>query len=478
MNFRLISYKHLVGALAAGLLLRLLFRFHFPFQAGDSHFYEEIAHNWLDHGVYGLFDHGQLTSVDVRMPGYPAFIAVIYALFGRTSQVVMFVQVVVDLMTCFLTAMIAAQFAGASRRKVVATAALWMAALCPFTANYTAVVLSESLAIFMTTAAVLFFVRALSDPHTDLPLDSRDNRAVLSFAGRWLLGGCIVGLGALIRPDTPLLLAAMGLVLCIRWRRMVDWRKLTLAGLWMAVGLLVTLMPWAVRNARTMGRVEFLSPRYAETHGDFIPRGFFSWTQTWMVRFGDSYQVAWKLKREQIQMEAIPASAFDTTEERSRVKSLLTSYNTNYLMTPALDKEFADLAQERTARHPLRTYVTVPLLRAGAMWFTPRIELLPYSGKIWPLGEQWRKNSADFGMTVGYGIVNCVFIGLAFAGVWKSRKHPAMSFLIAFIVIRTIVMTQMQTVEPRYVIECYPVIIALGALVWAGRANFIEARIN
>ena len=27
-------------------------------------------------------------------------------------------------------------------------------------------------------------------------------------------------------------------------------------------------------------------------------------------------------------------------------------------------------------------------------------------------------------------------------------------------------MTQLQTVEPRYVIECFPVIVALGALAW------------
>jgi hypothetical protein len=28
-------------------------------------------------------------------------------------------------------------------------------------------------------------------------------------------------------------------------------------------------------------------------------------------------------------------------------------------------------------------------------------------------------------------------------------------------------MTQLQTVEPRYVMECFPVIVALGALAWA-----------
>jgi hypothetical protein len=40
-------------------------------------------------------------------------------------------------------------------------------------------------------------------------------------------------------------------------------------------------------------------------------------------------------------------------------------------------------------------------------------------------------------------------------------------FLILFVAIRTVAMTQLQTVEPRYVIECFPVIVVLGALAWA-----------
>ncbi len=477
MNFRLIPWKHLLAALAAGLALRLFFVTHFPFEAGDSHFYEEIARNWLDHGVYGLFDHGQLMPVDVRMPGYPAFVAAVYAVLGRTGRAVMLVQVAVDLMTCFLIAMIAARFAKASRKKAAAAGALWMAALCPFTANYTAVVLSEVLAIFLTAAAVLYFVNRLGDPAIDLPLDPRNRKGVFMFAGWWLLGGFLVGLGTLVRPDTPLLLAAVGIVLLFRWRRKANFRKLALAGLSMTLGLLLTLMPWAVRNARTMGLTEFLSPRYAETHGDFIPRGFFQWTQTWMARFGDAYLVTWKLKVGPIHWETFPASAFDSEEEKLHVQSLLAEYNSNFRMTPALDREFAALAQERTARHPVRTHLIVPLLRVGAMWFTPRIELLPYSGSLWPPGMRWRSNATDFGVTLSYGIVNCVFLGLALVGAWKFKSHSAMSFLIAFLIIRTAVMTQMQTVEPRYVIECYPVVIALGALVWGGRRpNAQEAR--
>jgi hypothetical protein len=100
------------------------------------------------------------------------------------------------------------------------------------------------------------------------------------------------------------------------------------------------------------------------------------------------------------------------------------------------------------------------------MWFTPRIELLPYSGKLWPVGEYWRGNPADFGVTFGFGLLGLVYLGLAVVGWWRSRAQLGVTFLALFVAIRTVAMTQLQTVEPRYVIECFPVIVALGALVW------------
>jgi hypothetical protein len=216
-----------------------------------------------------------------------------------------------------------------------------------------------------------------------------------------------------------------------------------------------------------MGRTEFLSPRYAETQGDFIPRGFFEWTRTWMVRFGDAYLVPWKLGKAPIYIESLPDSAFDSATERVRVEALLSRYNSSLKMTPMLDREFALLARERTARHPMRTYFFIPVSRAWIIWFTPRIELLPYSGKVWPLSEKWRGNRMDVGVTLGYGILNCIYLGLAFAGAWRCRNHPALALLIAFIVVRTTFLTQLQTVEPRYVTVCFPAVLALGALTWA-----------
>src|SRR5260370_9142544 len=153
--------KHLAPALLAGLGLRLFFVWHFPFYSGDTPYYEEVASNWLYHGVYGFYSRGQLLPSDARAPGYPAFLAGIYFLAGTGRQAVMLVQAFVDLATCVLAAGIAdrlAPYAPDATRSRVAVAALWLTAFCPFTANYSAVPLPELRATFFTTLALLIFL--------------------------------------------------------------------------------------------------------------------------------------------------------------------------------------------------------------------------------------------------------------------------------------------------------------------------------
>jgi 4-amino-4-deoxy-L-arabinose transferase-like glycosyltransferase len=472
---RHLSYKDLAAALSLGLALRVFFVIHFPFYAGDTRFYDELARNLLDHGVYGLFVRGQLTPVDMRMPGYPLFLSGLYAALGRSSAAVMFFQVFIDLITCVLTAVIAGLIAPADYSIRVATVALWMATLCPFTANFSAALLTEGLATFLTTLAVLAFLMAFTRASTDSSEPS-DHRGLYSQAASWLLTGVLVGLGTLVRPETPLFLLAAGLLLAVCWRQRANWKKLFLAISWMSVGLILTLTPWAARNARALGRIEFLAPRYAQTYGDFIPHGFYSWTGTWMVRFKDAYLVTWKLGKQPISMEDLPASAFDSDAERVRVKVLLDHYNSDLQMSPLLDREFATLAYERKARRPIRSYIGIPLARMWAIWFTPRIALLPYSGKLWPPKEMWQNDRTAFATTIGFGILNFMYLVLAVIGACRFRKQPIVAFLMSLVLIRTIFLTQLQTVEPRYVIVCYPVILALGALAWSQPAGRLSAR--
>jgi hypothetical protein len=456
---------NVAAAVCAGLALRVYLVLKFPVtDTGDGPFYIELAWNWLKNGVYGFAVHGQLTAVDMRVPGYPAFLAAVFAFAGQSPRAVMLAQVVVDLATCLVIALIAARLAPENSRRRVALAGLWLATLCPFTANYTAVVLTETLVIFLTALAILVLLQ------TDVG-GAQVARAGSFLANPWLLAGIVVGFGTLVRPETPLVLFAAGLVLLAKWWRPADWMKLVRAGLMMGLGLLLPLVPWAARNWNTLHDVQFLAPRYSELPGEYTPLGFTAWTNTWMWRFRDVYLTQWKVNEEEIATDQLPAYAFDSQDEKERMAELLDEYNEALTIDPPLDQEFREIARERTERHPLRTYVTVPLLRTLTLWFTPRVELLPSSGHLWPLREEWQDDRPDFLVTLGLSVVNVIYIALALAGAWLARRRPGWALLILFCLVRTLFFVKfVETPEPRYVLECFPAVIALAAQVFASRA--------
>jgi hypothetical protein len=455
-------------AALAGLGLRVFFVLRFPMaDSGDAPFYIELASNWLKNGVYGFPVGGHLTPVDMRVPGYPAFLAAIFAIAGNSARAVMLTQAVVDLATCFLIALIAARLAPQTLRRRVAIAGLWLAALCPFTANYTAVILTETLVIFLTALAILILLETeLGKPKKQTDGNLSGNRSFRP----WFLAGVVVGMGTLVRPETPLLLVAAGLILLMKWRRAADWPKLARAGILMGVGLALPLVPWAARNWRTLHEVRFLAPRYSELPGEYTPHGFTAWTNTWMWRFRDVYITQWNVDVAEIPIDQLPGYAFDSAEERARVSDILDEYNTTLTIGPDLDNQFRAVADERTGRHPLRTYLKVPFLRSLTLWFTPREELLPYSGHLWPIGEEWEDDRTDFLVTLSLILANVIFLALALAGAWMARRRPGWVLLVLFIVLRTAFFVYfVETPEPRYVLECFPAVLALAAQAFTSR---------
>jgi len=477
-------FSNTVAALAAGLCLRLFFVLKYPAPAGDTVLYEQIATNLLKHHVYAMDVHGQVAPVDLRMPGYPAFLAAIYAFTGRTAEsarlCVLLAQVAVDLLTCLVIASLAALLLLIANERTrphrVFLTALWLAALCPFTANYTAVLLTEVFAIFFTAAALLplclLAARAqnmgwrLSQRHWILGKDY------------WYLAGCaafLVGVGTLFRPETPLLLLAAWLVIgaiLVAQREPARWMK-TVALMGMACA--IPLAPWAIRNAVTLHEFQPLAPRNFNLPGELVPFGLMGWEKTWLYRFRDVYLVPWKINGEEINVDEIPTRAFDTPAEKERVAMILEQYNDDLTLTPEEDAAFGQLARERTARRPLRTYLWVPAARALTLWFTPRIELLPFSGTVFPLAQSWEDDPIDQCVTAGLFLLNVGYIALALWGATRLwRRAPAargaIALLAAFVLLRTAFLTTLETPEPRYVLVCYPALLALAAQVFAGSA--------
>jgi hypothetical protein len=458
--------------LVLGAALRLLFALRYPAESGDTVLYDELATNWLKRGQYAMDISGQLTSVHIRMPGYPAFLAVIYAITGHTGatahRAVLVSQVFVELFNCLLIGALATLLALLLTEKANLRRAfligLWLAAVCPFTANYVSVILTEVWAVLFTALAMLFFVAVIAGV------------SGVSSLGRWSLGGrnywwaaalsgFAVGLGTLFRPESPLLLAIAFLVLAVILLRRGEFRRFLLTSALMAFAAALPLVPWTIRNAVTLHEFQPLTSQNVDSPGEFVPKGFMDWERTWLYRVRDCYLVSWKLNGEEIPLGDIPDMAFDTPDERDRVAAILETYNDDLTLTPAEDSVFAQLARERTARHPLRTYLWIPLRRAVRIWFTPRIELLPVAGHVFPLRAMHQFDPVDQRDTILLFFLNIFYLALALLGALRLRHSPAgravLSFFLLYILVRTAFLTTLETPEPRYVLICFPALIAL-----------------
>jgi hypothetical protein len=469
------------AAIAVGLCLRLFFVLKFPSTSGDTVLYEQIATNWLKHGAYAMNVGGVVTPVDIRVPGYPAFLAILYALTGRTGESarlpVMLAQVAVDLLGCVVIAGLAAMLASIANRNSrpsrVFSAALWLSVLCPFTANYTAVPLTEVWAMLFTSGALYYLVlllRRIEEPLFQLGSPHADPRRSVEHTA--IGAGILAGVGTLFRPETPLLLIAAALIyfwIFLRHKELLRWLRVVAV---LAASCFLPLVPWGIRNMITLNEPQVLAPRDSNLPGELVPRGFMNWEKTWLFRISDCYRVTWKLNDEVINLEDIPARAFDSSEEKQRVADILEQYNDDLTLTAEEDAAFAQLARERTSRHPLRTYLILPVARALTLWFSPRIERLPYSGHVFPLAQTWEDDPVDQCVTITLFLLNVFYVSRALYGalnLWRRHPsaRPAVLLFAAFFALRTAFLTTVEAPEPRYMLVCFPALIALAAQLFA-----------
>ena len=347
--------------------------------------------------------NGQATPVDLRMPGYPAFLALVYALTGRTGEAarvpVMLAQVLVDLATCVVIAALAAMLVRLcgqpAKAKRVFLFALWLAALCPFTANYVAVPLTEVWAVFLTAVAFLAAGRGggSRQPAAAVPLPARQGteRAKRVEGGR--AGGIRRRRRRSVRPETPLVLIT---TFAWRWHsgccRAESSKRWLLLCFLMCMGCALPLVPWTIRNAITLHEFQPLTPKDTTLPSELDPKGFMAWEKTWLYRVRDNYLVAWKLNDDEIHMEDIPDSAFDTPEERERVATILDKYNDEITWTRGRRRNLRSVSA-RANRPPSPAHLSVDSRQASrahlvysahriAARFRPRVPLgVPARGR-------------------------------------------------------------------------------------------------
>jgi 4-amino-4-deoxy-L-arabinose transferase-like glycosyltransferase len=456
--------RFFVGGSLAALGLRGLLVAYFPAVTDDSRFYADIAQNWLQHGVYGITNSGVITPTLARLPGYPAFLAAIFAVFGVGNfRAVLLLQGLFDLATCFLIADLARRlFSGRA-----AQAAFLLAALCPFLANYSATALTETPEIFFTALALDLTFRGLGVGKTEAP----------AVPSRLLWVGCGLSVGGaiLLRPDGGILLAAIGGYLLWQLAQSLRRRQrgphlapqtIIWAGLLVAVGATAPLIPWTLRNLHTLHRFQPLAPRYATDSDELVMNGFNRWVKTWMADYVSVQEIYWSVPGSEMDVTRLPRRAFDSPQQRERTSELFSDYNRDRDMTAELDARFAALAAERVRTAPLRYYVWLPAVRIADMWLRPRTELFPSDPLWWEFNDDHRW----LAVSLGFGLVNLVYVGMALAGLLRTRDFFGIGLLVLFLLLRSAFLGSLENPEPRYTLECYPVVVVLASALFHRRA--------
>jgi 4-amino-4-deoxy-L-arabinose transferase-like glycosyltransferase len=417
------------------LLLASAVRFAFlieapPVQADALYRYSATANNVLAGHGFSVDTTAPYRPSQATVPLYPLFVAAIYTVFGHQESIVRLVQVFLDLGTCLLTAFVAFNLAPNRLKEMAAISSLAIYAVFKYAAMWTAFLLTETLAIFLTMAAIALCVMAIK----------RERKEVMF----WFAAGAACGLALLTRPDSLLLMGAILLFLIARVV-LERSRQLALGIASFCFAIILILLPWAARNYISMGTFQPLASEYGFAQGGYMPTGYLLWIRTWMTKEDEMpafHPAFFPDKAIFFDAGVLPEAAFDSATERQQVMELIARYNQARLFTPDIDTEFRALALERIKRAPVRFLIVIPVRRSAYLWLQG-----PYTGQ--PLR-----------LTLRLMVLLPIIVGgiLGFA-LW-CRRQPLAALLLIIITTRSVFMAYHYATETRYILEVYPPLIA------------------
>jgi hypothetical protein len=283
-----------------------------------------------------------------------------------------------------------------------------------------------------------------------------------------------VSAGIQLRPDGGILLAAIGLYLIWQLFRRSDHRvQLFWAGTLVLVISLAPLVPWTLRNWRDFQRFEPLAPRYASDPDEFVPSGFDHWMRTWIVDYASTEEIYWQVPGSDVDISLLPARAIDNEAERQQTQAIFDDYAKSHFVGPELSDRFDQLAQQRIQRNRLRYYVWLPALRIADMWLRPRTEMLPLNSRWW----EFEDDTQDCILASLWGLVNLLFLLTAAMGVIRGPRPLYLGMMLLFVLLRSAFLGTMENPEPRYTLECFPVVQLLGGAWISGWKRWQRAEL-
>ncbi len=91
------------------------------------------------------------------------------------------------------------------------------------------------------------------------------------------------------------------------------------------------------------------------------------------------------------------------------------------------------------------------------MWLRPRTELLPSDPRWWEFDD----DPVWLTVSIVFGLIGLAYVAAAVAGVWRSRDSFGIGLFVLFLLLRSLFLGTLENPEPRYTLECYPVVIVM-----------------
>jgi 4-amino-4-deoxy-L-arabinose transferase-like glycosyltransferase len=236
----------LVTAVVLGLAVQLAYVLstrHLALAGDEPEYVSEAKLIASGHLFYTTLPYGILHAGAWKAPLYPAWLGLIFAVFGPHLVVVRVLQLAIGLLTIPLTWLLARRLFSAR----VAVTAAFVVAIYPMAWQFEGLLYPEALA---TPMYVLLLVLALTRPPT---------------AARAVVIGLLMGIALLLRPTTEFLFLGF----LIAWSLRAGWRRgIGLTALSLALAVLV-VAPWTIRNAIVMHGFVPISMQDSAAYGTF-----------------------------------------------------------------------------------------------------------------------------------------------------------------------------------------------------------------
>jgi hypothetical protein len=388
-----------------------------------------------------------------QLPGYPALIAAVGVLTGRSATTLDAVKRPVLVVTASLFALACAWF-GTQLGAWMGSAAWGLGAglfvgLSPATAGWSRFVLTETLAGALWVLLAAEGLRQIAAQRVS----------------PWPLG-VLLAAAAFTRYDSfPLALVALALVV-------IAVGSSRAGGPLLAMGAIAAapLALWCVRLA-VVG-LPLVPPVYAP-YGWEPAAGAWRFQTTWMTQEEESVNFWWPIAVGRYREIHFNLDALDASEraEIERIWPRLYALH-GQPMPRDIDEAFHRMADARRQQAPFQTFVRVPLARLWNLWTNPQ----PFFGGGWVLFPHAKDALPRIATVYRLSILALALVATVWLAGWL-RAAPHARFALALLgaaALHAVAMTAAGYIETRYLAHTFPGIeaaLAIGAALVGKRVR-------